>query len=185
SRRRHTRSKRDWSSDVCSSDLGDYYSGLYYLLLSEIEAFDMIHILASAIKEINEYKMKLYYQEIYSFRDFIHVLKKIESLLILRVAAHVNEPELNPIIEDWLITGKLIQVKRNIQNKDHSQIIANWLQYSKDNNGLSLLADLENVIKKNTNRIEASALQLPSHYELMKNHIQYGLKELVSNNTSI
>lgn len=164
---------------------GDYYSGLYYLLLSEIEAFDMIHILASAIKEINEYKMKLYYQEIYSFRDFIHVLKKIESLLILRVAAHVNEPELNPIIEDWLITGKLIQVKRNIQNKDHSQIIANWLQYSKDNNGLSLLADLENVIKKNTNRIEASALQLPSHYELMKNHIQYGLKELVSNNTSI
>src|SRR5437868_11960883 len=25
SRRRHTRSKRDWSSDVCSSDLGIYY----------------------------------------------------------------------------------------------------------------------------------------------------------------
>src|SRR5699024_12180494 len=24
SRRRHTRSKRDWSSDVCSSDLGGY-----------------------------------------------------------------------------------------------------------------------------------------------------------------
>src|SRR5699024_11285979 len=28
SRRRHTRSKRDWSSDVCSSDLvGSYFSG--------------------------------------------------------------------------------------------------------------------------------------------------------------
>src|SRR5699024_11781344 len=26
SRRRHTRSKRDWSSDVCSSDLGDLQS---------------------------------------------------------------------------------------------------------------------------------------------------------------
>src|SRR5699024_11322916 len=26
SRRRHTRSKRDWSSDVCSSDLGTTYS---------------------------------------------------------------------------------------------------------------------------------------------------------------
>src|SRR5699024_12005720 len=25
SRRRHTRSKRDWSSDVCSSDLGENY----------------------------------------------------------------------------------------------------------------------------------------------------------------
>src|SRR5699024_12071264 len=27
SRRRHTRSKRDWSSDVCSSDLGKTISG--------------------------------------------------------------------------------------------------------------------------------------------------------------
>src|SRR5699024_10555591 len=27
SRRRHTRSKRDWSSDVCSSDLGYLYTG--------------------------------------------------------------------------------------------------------------------------------------------------------------
>src|SRR5699024_11479176 len=26
--RRHTRSKRDWSSDVCSSDLFDYMSGM-------------------------------------------------------------------------------------------------------------------------------------------------------------
>src|SRR5699024_11851549 len=26
-RRRHTRSKRDWSSDVCSSDLCDYENG--------------------------------------------------------------------------------------------------------------------------------------------------------------
>src|SRR5699024_11322103 len=28
SRRRHTRSKRDWSSDVCSSDLEDFFDGL-------------------------------------------------------------------------------------------------------------------------------------------------------------
>src|SRR5699024_12163210 len=30
SRRRHTRSKRDWSSDVCSSDLGPYKGGLRF-----------------------------------------------------------------------------------------------------------------------------------------------------------
>src|SRR5699024_8890120 len=40
--RRHTRSKRDWSSDVCSSDLGDLNfnpaisSGLLTFLLDEI-----------------------------------------------------------------------------------------------------------------------------------------------------
>src|SRR5699024_4121936 len=39
SRRRHTRSKRDWSSDVCSSDLlhhagrsGNYYTGVHVVL---------------------------------------------------------------------------------------------------------------------------------------------------------
>src|SRR5699024_11831283 len=32
SRRRHTRSKRDWSSDVCSSDLGEDVSFFFNLL---------------------------------------------------------------------------------------------------------------------------------------------------------
>src|SRR5699024_11998686 len=30
SRRRHTRSKRDWSSDVCSSDLGELYGAIFF-----------------------------------------------------------------------------------------------------------------------------------------------------------
>src|SRR5690625_6294240 len=126
----------------------NYFSVLYYLLLSEIEAFDMIHILASAIKEINEYKMKLYYQEIYSLQDFIHVLKKIESLLILRVAAYVNEPELNPIIEDWLITGKLIQEKRNIQNKDRSEEHTSELQSRSQLVYCLLLQKQKNILLK-------------------------------------
>src|SRR5699024_12577309 len=33
SRRRHTRSKRDWSSDVCSSDLHDPYPHTFVFLL--------------------------------------------------------------------------------------------------------------------------------------------------------
>src|SRR5699024_11904741 len=36
SRRRHTRSKRDWSSDVCSSDLCIAFSGLMILFSGEI-----------------------------------------------------------------------------------------------------------------------------------------------------
>src|SRR5207249_9775765 len=32
SRRRHTISKRDWSSDVCSSDLGKFREDLYFRL---------------------------------------------------------------------------------------------------------------------------------------------------------
>src|SRR5699024_4263041 len=32
SRRRHTRSKRDWSSDVCSSDLGQKYRKSFFII---------------------------------------------------------------------------------------------------------------------------------------------------------
>ena len=54
SRRRHTRSKRDWSSDVCSSDL--YYHDLNFLLeyadknnlvLTEIKLEDLENFSAS------------------------------------------------------------------------------------------------------------------------------------------
>src|SRR5699024_11500489 len=37
SRRRHTRSKRDWSSDVCSSDLVYITSPDYFGVMSDIE----------------------------------------------------------------------------------------------------------------------------------------------------
>src|SRR5699024_7053035 len=37
SRRRHTRSKRDWSSDVCSSDLGLFAAFIEYLVAEQHE----------------------------------------------------------------------------------------------------------------------------------------------------
>src|SRR5579885_2609846 len=46
SRRRHTRSKRDWSSDVCSSDLGT----MFWLELSQILTYvpltPLVYVLA-------------------------------------------------------------------------------------------------------------------------------------------
>src|SRR5690606_40394884 len=55
SRRRHTRFSRDWSSDVCSSDL-DYLTGMgfddnAYALWQHFDADHLhIHVLASRIK---------------------------------------------------------------------------------------------------------------------------------------
>src|SRR5699024_11420554 len=40
SRRRHTRSKRDWSSDVCSSDLEDLESAGISGLIQSMDSYD-------------------------------------------------------------------------------------------------------------------------------------------------
>src|SRR5699024_6625851 len=42
SRRRHTRSKRDWSSDVCSSDLVEVNRKLPWTLEIQIEEYDRV-----------------------------------------------------------------------------------------------------------------------------------------------
>src|SRR5699024_11324518 len=43
SRRRHTRSKRDWSSDVCSSDLRDFVKDRLRVLVTSPEPFQIQH----------------------------------------------------------------------------------------------------------------------------------------------
>src|SRR5690625_501349 len=60
---------------------GDYYSGMYYFLLSEIEEIDIIKLLATSIKLINEYKMNLYYCDFHTKDELLFCLAEIESLL--------------------------------------------------------------------------------------------------------
>src|SRR5699024_11311416 len=50
SRRRHTRSKRDWSSDVCSSDLGDKVTAQYGVLDNHTCVIEMAE--ASGLKHL-------------------------------------------------------------------------------------------------------------------------------------
>src|SRR5699024_12275108 len=68
---------------------GDYYSGLYYFLLSEIDDFELIHVLATALKEINEQQMNLYYTERLSSEEFIYIIKSIETLISTHVTDHL------------------------------------------------------------------------------------------------
>lgn len=165
---------------------GDYFSGLYYLILSEMQAFEMIHTLASVIKEINEYKMQLYYNETASLTSYMHDLKKINSLLIQRVADYVNESVLNPIIEDWLITIQLIHERgKKHNNKEFSMQFSDRLSHFKNDSDALIWTELENIIKKNTNRIEDAVTQIPDRHAILKNHIQKRLKELADNRASI
>src|SRR5699024_904314 len=63
SRRRHTRSKRDWSSDVCSSDLKQradlvYIDPPYYSPLSDNEYVRRYHFVEGLVKDWHEVDMQ-------------------------------------------------------------------------------------------------------------------------------
>src|SRR5699024_9901941 len=68
-------------------------------LLAEINQIEMIQILARAIKEINEYKMHLYYKENLSIQNMIDYLNRIDALLLIRVAEFY---EINPTFIDLI-----------------------------------------------------------------------------------
>ena len=164
---------------------GDYFSGLYYLLLAEIEDINMINILASAIKEINEYKMKLYYKEVDSFNEYISLIKKIESLLIIHVAKFVNNSIIDEMAGNLIITSKLIQEKRNLATHVSSPILDNWLAYSTSSTYPSILNEIELIIQTNTGQMKVFLSQPTLRISVFKKSLQYMLNKLIYNNTSI
>lgn len=165
---------------------GDYYSGLYYLFLSKIEDIEMIQVLSSAIKEINEYKMLLYYNEASSFHNYLEYIGLVDSLLITRVAEHVNIlPEFIELIGRLLITSKLIKEKRNIYNTLASPILNNWFENSANCTYSSILNNVESIIQKNTRDIETMISQSSKQLSIFQSSIDYLLEELICKKISI
>lgn len=160
---------------------GDYYSGLYYLLLSELNDFKMIHTLATAIKEINELKMQLYYNEADSLNDVIQLMKKIESLLIVRVMEWLTDLDIKPFIEDLIITHKLIEEKLSLCNAGQSQALGRWL---KDHHVAVVLNQVETSIRKHTNNIEHYLMQSSMKHSLNKLQFDQLFREFMYDHTS-
>jgi heptaprenyl diphosphate synthase len=95
---------------------GDYYSGLYYLLLAEIDHIDIVNLLAGAIKQINEHKMSLFYDEAFSLDELMHQITEIESLLFTKVATFYGRPQHTiQLMKDTLLLHRLEQEIRHME----------------------------------------------------------------------
>ncbi|GAB3066012.1 heptaprenyl diphosphate synthase component 1 [Virgibacillus ainsalahensis] len=165
---------------------GDYYSGLYYLLLSEIDDFEFIHILASAIKEVNEYKMRIYCGEEFSFQEYIDMIEKVESLLIIHVAKYLGDMSLVVFSGKWLITNKLIQVKERIDDIGYSQMIEIWLGSTPSNHTYTeILNKIDTTIATNLRELDQSLLKLPNHHRAYKNHLIPVISKHMYKNTTM
>lgn len=159
---------------------GDYYSGLYYLLLAEIEDYQLIHALATAVKKINELKMRLYYNEFLSLEEFTHILKKVESLLFTHFADHLNNNELHHVIEDWLLLDRLNRDRESVAHGGAPRIKI-WLsEYAHD----TIVLYLDEQIELTIGRLESSLVKTSPHHPIGK-RIALFLHSLSYKNTSI
>ncbi|MFD1707133.1 heptaprenyl diphosphate synthase component 1 [Siminovitchia sediminis] len=87
---------------------GDFFSGLYYLLLAEIEDIQLIRTLANAIKKINEYKTTVYQLAGQDPDTFMASFKGIGTTVIKDFCRHFQAERYNPLFMEFLFLKKLL-----------------------------------------------------------------------------
>lgn len=102
---------------------GDFYSGLYYYLLAELEDIAMIRTLAVAIEKINEYKMILYKKDVSSLEQYVKVMKQIEMTLFEEVAQSLQVDENTiELVGQFFMVNRLSREKEKIRTHRFSYI---------------------------------------------------------------
>lgn len=130
---------------------GDYYSGLYYQLLSKNNEIEFIRILANAIKDTTDTKMTVYYKKHSSILQFIDEFANVDSKLILAVLKKVNTALDATFIQNWL-TYHLLRREQKLLDKGETSVFIELLQ--------------KNFAKKFTNKVLSSKLiDAMTHYK--------------------
>src|SRR5699024_7319187 len=120
SRRRHTRSKRDWSSDVCSSDLlfilmgaippvGHFFSTLPLAIGSAVLFVSYVQLFNSA----RDFMKKVVTNDLHVYRVDVQIFVGI-IIIILATFYHASIPDfLRPLIPHgllmWIILSLLME----------------------------------------------------------------------------
>lgn len=142
---------------------GDYYSGLYYYLLSMNHDILLIRALAEGIKEINEQKIKLYQQAYETIDEIMHSITTIESALIQKVCNHFHLESCKPFVRNVLAINRLKKEYACYQGHNDTPIFAAWKKIS------SPEKKLENVYKDWLVKAEKEAENyLQTHVEVKR-----------------
>ena len=156
---------------------GDYFSGLYYLLLSELEDIEMIQVLATAIQKINERKMILYYENVHTIEELVNTIKEIESLLFTETATYIDEKPLythHSIIEEFLLINRLNKEKELMMHNKFSYMEKFLKKTTSDPSSNVLL--IENEVEYRKQLLEELLLHLPYHFVSFKNVVRNRIK---------
>ncbi|MBM7645296.1 heptaprenyl diphosphate synthase [Scopulibacillus daqui] len=86
---------------------GDYYSALYYFILTNIPDLKMTKQIAGAIQEINEYKMAFFANDHIQWSTLLHQLGRIESALVTKIASHLGFSDWAEVMFDYFLLKRL------------------------------------------------------------------------------
>jgi heptaprenyl diphosphate synthase len=87
---------------------GDYYSSLYYFILSKINDLPMIRALACSIKEINEAKMSVYQNKKLDYYKCAEQMATIDSSVVQHVAGVLNLPDWKKAAKEFFLLKRLL-----------------------------------------------------------------------------
>lgn len=113
---------------------GDYYSGLYYYILSKLENINLIRYLAKGIKDINQQKIVLHQTDFADEQSVLQTVKVIESSLFVKVEEYFSSTNYRAFIENYLLLHRLQVENEKYKNTEESPIYKafSFLLFSKD-----------------------------------------------------
>lgn len=109
---------------------GDYFSGLYYQLLAEVENIHLIRTLAHSIKLINEHKIAVYQLESDDIYSFIESVKIVEANIVEQFCLHFHAVPYCGLFAEFLLLKKLLVEKKKFNNGQFSILFNGLKHYS-------------------------------------------------------
>lgn len=163
---------------------GDYFSGLYYKLLSDSEDISMIRTLSFGIKEVNENKIRVYREESSDVDKLMKSLMAIESSLIIKLAEYFQLNSWNEYFSHFLFFKRLLNEKDKFL-QEGSSLLFDALKRTFQINGKVmadkqkhyLLTVCDQYLEHSKRMIEKGIHQIPDLNELLFERIAILLKQ--------
>lgn len=137
---------------------GNYYSALYYQILAGLEEIDMVALLATSIKEINEQKMSLHYDTT-ATEAFFTKLGRLESSLFRTAASRYMDTAILEPLNDYFLISRLQQEAREKKQTSLLSKLAAILETEKS--GLTVMEAIHQEIEAAKDRLLARLDILP------------------------
>ena len=133
---------------------GDYYSGLYYYLLSMNRDIVLIRALAEGIKEINEHKIMLYQKAHETTDDIMKSVVTIESALLQKTCDHFHLSHWKPFIT-YVLGGNRLQKEIQLYaDKQHAPVFQAMQDALGDKAEVVIIGWMKELRKKEKNFLE-------------------------------